>query len=63
MAQKTVTTNSTKLTWKEFKELCEKKGVQDSDELDSIDISWGDIEYFECKKDEDFGWQISLRAI
>ena len=63
MAQQTSKTRATKLTWKEFKTLCEQKGVQDNDELDSIDISWGDIEYFECKKDEDFGWQITLRAI
>ena len=57
------TTKTSKLTWKEFKELCEHKGVKDSDELDIIDISWGDVKYFECKKDEDFGWQITLRGI
>ena len=54
---------ATKLTWKEFKELCERQGIQDSDELDIIDISWGSVEYFEAKKDEDFGWQITLRAV
>jgi hypothetical protein len=63
MAQKTLMMNASKLTWKQFKELCEQKGVRDDDELDSIDISWGDVEYFECRKDEDFGWQITLRAI
>lgn len=51
-----------KLTWKEFKELCEQRGVKDSDELDTIDISWGSTDDFECKKDPDFGWQISLRS-
>lgn len=54
---------ASKLTWKEFKELCEQQGVQDSDELDIIDISWGSLEYFEAKKDEDFGWQITLRGV
>jgi hypothetical protein len=53
----------TKLTWKKFKELCEQQGIQDNDELDIIDISWGSVEYFEAKKDEDFGWQITLRGI
>jgi hypothetical protein len=55
--------NATKLTWKEFKDLCEKKGIKDEDELDIIDISWGSTEYFECKRDDDFGWQITLRAM
>jgi len=63
VAQKPLIADATKLTWKQFKELCEKKGIQDNDELDIIDISWGDIEFFECKKDEDFGWQITLRAV
>lgn len=51
-----------KLTWKDFIELCKKAGIHDDDEIDSIDISWGDTQYFECQRDDDFGWQISLRA-
>ncbi|MCG6968697.1 MAG: hypothetical protein LJE85_02930 [Gammaproteobacteria bacterium] len=54
---------ASKLTWKEFKQLCEQQGVLDNDELDIIDVSWGSVEYFEAKKDEDFGWQITLRGI
>jgi hypothetical protein len=54
---------TTKLTWKKFKELCEQQGIQDNDELDIIDVSWGSVEYFEAQKDEDFGWQITLRGI
>lgn len=51
-----------KLTWKDFVELCQKAGIRDQDEIDTIDISWGDATYFECTWDDDFGWQISLRA-
>jgi hypothetical protein len=63
MAQASEIQKASKLTWKEFKELCEQQGVQDNDELDIIDISWGSLEYFEAKKDEDFGWQITLRGV
>ncbi|HHM05261.1 MAG TPA: hypothetical protein ENJ19_05905 [Gammaproteobacteria bacterium] len=52
-----------KLTWNEFKALCERAGVCDEDTIDTIDISWGDNKYFECRKDDDFGWQITLRAL
>lgn len=53
-------TRVTKLTWKAFKELCEQNGVNDSDIVDDIDISWGDRGYFKCEKDDVFGWKISL---
>ena len=46
-----------KLTWQEIKTLIESSGVRAEDE---IDISWGSVEDLECKKDEDFGWQIRL---
>ena len=52
--------DSNKLTWREFKELCEKHGITDDDVLDDIDISWGKREFFKCEKDEIFGWKISL---
>ena len=49
-----------KLTWQEIKALIESSGVRAEDEIDKIDISWGSVEELECKKDEDFGWQIRL---
>ncbi len=49
-----------KITWGEFKEYCYRAGVRDSDEIDCIDVSWGDIEELQCRKDVDFGWQITL---
>ena len=49
-----------KLTWQELKNLIESAGVQAEDEIDKIDISWGSVEEFECRKDEDFGWRIIL---
>ena len=52
-----------KLTWKQFLELCEKSGINEDDEIDIIDISWGGAEDFECKKDDDFGWHITLRSM
>ncbi len=51
-----------KLTWKQFLELCNSAGIKENDEIDSIDISWGETTYFECHKDDITGWQISLRA-
>lgn len=54
--------NPSKLTWKEFLDLCREAGIREDDEIDFIDISWGDSGYFECQWDDDFGWQISLRA-
>lgn len=52
-----------KLTWKEFKDLCEGHGISDMDLLDDIDISWGASEFFKCEKDEEYGWKISLVAM
>lgn len=49
-----------KLTWKQFKELLENAGIQDTDEIDDIDLSWGDLNDFECYKDEVFGWKVRL---
>lgn len=49
-----------KLTWAEFKARVEALGVAESDEIDFIDVSWGEPEAVHCQKDEDFGWQISL---
>lgn len=51
-----------KLKWREFKALCESSGIRDDDEVDLIDVSWGDPAELKCEKDEDFGWQIKLRA-
>ena len=55
--------DSKKLTWKEFKDLCERSGISDDDIVDDIDVSWGKREYFKCEKDEVFGWKISLVSI
>ncbi|MGD8569771.1 MAG: hypothetical protein PVJ39_16920 [Gammaproteobacteria bacterium] len=55
--------DSKKLTWKEFKDMCEQSGISDNDIVDDIDISWGKREYFKCEKDEVFGWKISLVSI
>lgn len=55
--------NSNKLTWKEFKDMCEYHGISDNDLVDDIDISWGKREFFACEKDEVFGWKISLISI
>ena len=49
-----------KLTWQEFKYLCEQHGITDSDIIDDIDVSWGKKELFNCECDEVFGWKISL---
>jgi hypothetical protein len=52
-----------KMTWKEFKELCEQHGISDNDIVDDIDISWGNRKYFKCEKDDVYGWKISLISI
>ena len=49
-----------KLTWKDFKVLVEASGVKENDEIDRIDISWGDLKDFECRHDDIFGWRIIL---
>lgn len=49
-----------KLTWKKLKELIESAGVNDTDVIDDIDVSWGEIAEFKCFKDEVFGWKIRL---
>jgi len=50
-----------KITWSQFKILAEQAGIKDDDEIDSIDVAWGDIEDFEINQDDDFGWQIRLQ--
>ena len=58
--EKTNVPNYPKLTWAELKEILINQGIQDTDEIDRIDISWGRPEDVECKKDKDFGWQVFL---
>ncbi len=59
MLSKTLTLpHSSKFTWKEVRRLIEEAGVQDDDEIDCIEISWGTVDQVKLKKDEDFGWQI-----
>lgn len=49
-----------KLTWGEVKDMIESAGVRDTDEIDSIDISWGALDQFAATKDEICGWRIRL---
>ena len=49
---------STKFTWQQVRQLIEQAGVQDDDEIDCIEISWGTSDQVKLNKDEDFGWQI-----
>ncbi len=47
-----------KFTWQQVRQLIEQAGVQDDDEIDCIEISWGTSDQVKLNKDEDFGWQI-----
>jgi len=51
-----------KITWGELKKLVETYGVVDNDEIDLIDVSWGNPDKLKVKLDDDFGWKISLRS-
>ena len=53
---------SLKITWGELRELCEKSGVQDNDHIDVIEVAWGSADRLVCEKDEDFGWQVTMKA-
>ena len=55
-----VSNNEKKLTWGEFVRRAREAGITDNDEIDNISVSWGSPDELEIKKDEDFGWQISL---
>lgn len=52
--------NGPKITWQQLKEVCEKAGIKDGDQLDAVHITWGEIEAIKCIRDDDFGWQIIL---
>lgn len=47
-----------KFTWREIRRMIEEAGVQDDDEIDCIELSWGTVDQVNLTKDEDFGWQI-----
>ncbi len=49
---------TSKFTWQQVRQLIEQAGVQDDDEIDCIEISWGTSDQVKLNKDEDFGWQI-----
>ena len=55
---KPTTKRTTKFTWQQVRQLIEQAGVQDDDEIDCIEISWGTTDQVKLNKDEDFGWQI-----
>jgi len=63
MENRMLETSQNKITWKQFKEQVEKAGVKNDDEIDSIDVAWGDVRDFEIKYDADFGWQITLQKV
>ena len=63
MKLKMVEEKQVKITWKQFKELVENAGVRDDEEIDSIDVAWGEAKDFKITHDEDFGWQITLQRI
>jgi len=52
------TKGTNKFTWQQVRQLIEQAGVQDDDEIDCIEISWGTTDQVKLNKDEDFGWQI-----
>jgi len=58
LTDKPATKRTTKFTWQQVRQLIEQAGVQDDDEIDCIEISWGTTDQVKLKKDEDFGWQI-----
>jgi len=58
LANKVMHTRPSKFTWKEVRRMIEAAGVQDEDEIDCIEISWGTSDQVKLNKDEDFGWQI-----
>ena len=49
-----------RITWADFKRQVEAAGVKDDDYIDSIDVSWGDLQQLDCTNDDVFGWQIKL---
>jgi len=49
-----------KVTWGELKNIVEQSGVSDHDEMDRIDVAWGNINELKILFDDDFGWQIYL---
>lgn len=52
--------HSGKVTWGELKKMMDKAGVNDEDEIDRIDLSWGSHEEITIEWDDDFGWQVYL---
>lgn len=51
---------SGKITWGELKQLVEKTGISENDEIDRIDIAWGSIDELKISYDDDYGWQVYL---
>ena len=60
MAENKIFEKSGKVTWGDFKKLIEEAGVKDCDEIDRIDVSWGNIKELKIIHDDDFGWQVFL---
>lgn len=49
-----------KITWGQLKNILESSGINDEDEIDRIDLGWGEPKHIKVKYDEVFGWQIFL---
>ena len=60
MGEKSLAPTGDKVTWGELKQFVEKTGIEDSDEIDLIDITWGKMDKLQANFDADFGWQICL---
>ncbi|HHJ81233.1 MAG TPA: hypothetical protein ENJ65_06325 [Candidatus Tenderia electrophaga] len=57
-SDKPAAAKTSKFTWQQVRQLIEQAGVQDDDEIDCIEISWGTTDQIKLRKDKDFGWQI-----
>lgn len=60
MNEKYLAPTGDKVTWGEIKTFVEQKGIKDTDEIDLIDVTWGNLEKLKATFDTDFGWQICL---
>lgn len=60
MSEQVKVDNRGKVTWGDLKQALEQAGVQDHDEIDRIDLGWGNPNHIKVVHDDDFGWQIFL---
>jgi hypothetical protein len=60
MKEETENESGGKITWGQLKHILESSGISDEDEIDRIDLGWGDPQQIKIEYDEIFGWQIFL---